>query len=431
MRQMTRGLQAYIAAVAGAGAVATLLALVAAPPKLSPHGGVLAVLLVVLTALAHAAPIMLDTKRGLVFSTALHTVAILTLPLGEAVPVCALGALLGNCYLHRPWFNALFNGAQVAVSVAVAGAVYAMVAPNTLAVSDRDLHSVAGLLPAGVALFLVSSLAVDGAAAIQHRRSPFADWLAVRGPSMLAHVVLVMIGAIAATAIRQEPWLALFTVAPVAVVRSMMRVSLRFDADTVRTAEEIAGAVDARHGDSGTHSRYVSILALRIAQHLGLPEDECQQIYLAARLRDVGASLTTPPAPHEWDEETSPHTNTEESALFVERKLRLPRVAEMIRLHLERFDGRGFPRGLVGEDIPLGSRVVSVADAWAALTSRRGYRPALSAGQALVVLRAGAGTQWDPAVVEAVAALIAEVDTRPLQIPGSHAPVRALPRAVA
>ena len=95
-----------------------------------------------------------------------------------------------------------------------------------------------------------------------------------------------------------------------------------------------------------------------------------------------------------------------EGAELVAKVLRMPDVAEAIRSHHERIDGKGYPLGLTGADIPLSARIVSVSEAWVALTSERGYRPALPVENALVVLQAGAGSQWDADLVDAVAQVV-------------------------
>jgi len=86
----------------------------------------------------------------------------------------------------------------------------------------------------------------------------------------------------------------------------------------------------------------------------------------------------------------------------------LSRAAALVRASHERWDGSGYPDGLAGEDIPLGARIVAVADAFDAMTTDRSYKPALASAAALSELRACSGTQFDPAVVETLARLLAE-----------------------
>lgn len=98
-------------------------------------------------------------------------------------------------------------------------------------------------------------------------------------------------------------------------------------------------------------------------------------------------------------------THVEVGAAMLEQSLQSgrqgQRLAKIIRGHHERWDGNGYPHGLAGADIPLGGRVIAVADAFDAMVADRVYRPRMSEMQALGVLRQGRGTQWDPRVVDA------------------------------
>jgi two-component system cell cycle response regulator len=100
------------------------------------------------------------------------------------------------------------------------------------------------------------------------------------------------------------------------------------------------------------------------------------------------------------------HTILGERILMAASALRP--VARLVRSSHERYDGGGYPDGLAGEEIPLGARIIFVCDAYDAMTSTRAYSPAIPAGEALEELRACAGTQFDPRVVEAFAATLLE-----------------------
>jgi hypothetical protein len=106
-------------------------------------------------------------------------------------------------------------------------------------------------------------------------------------------------------------------------------------------------------------------------------------------------------------------------------------VATLVRQSHERWDGRGYPDGIAGEQILLGARIVSVCDAFDAMTSDRPYAPAMTTAQALAQLRAGAGTQFDPAVVEAFAGAWTEHPAAALELSGPFGAVRALERGAA
>jgi len=86
----------------------------------------------------------------------------------------------------------------------------------------------------------------------------------------------------------------------------------------------------------------------------------------------------------------------------------LREVIPSIESHHERYDGKGYPHGLRGENIPLGARILAVADAYDAMTSSRAYRNAMNHDQAADILKKGCGTQWDPVVVEAFLTVLGE-----------------------
>jgi diguanylate cyclase (GGDEF)-like protein len=154
------------------------------------------------------------------------------------------------------------------------------------------------------------------------------------------------------------------------------------------------------------HVERVSELAGALAVALGQPEHEVQRIHLAARLHDVGktaipAAILDKPGPldeHEW-EFICRHPLIGERIVLAAPAL--ANTAELIRSSHERIDGQGYPDGLKGNDIPLGSRIILVCDAFDAMTSDRAYRRAIGVDAALTELKRHAGTQFDTTVLEA------------------------------
>ena len=169
----------------------------------------------------------------------------------------------------------------------------------------------------------------------------------------------------------------------------------------------LALALSERDRGTGEHAEQVVALAGAVARRMNLDAEEVERIAAAALLHDIGKvavadSVLSKPGPlndEEW-EIMRGHT------IVGERILRavpgLGPVARMVRHGHERFDGNGYPDGLRGEEIPLGSRIVLVCDAYDAMTSPRPYREALSREQAVAELAAHAGTQFDPRVVDAL-----------------------------
>jgi len=144
---------------------------------------------------------------------------------------------------------------------------------------------------------------------------------------------------------------------------------------------------------------------IAVARELGLGEDEIAAVHLGSALHDIGKigipeeilAKTAPLTSEEWDQvRTHPVVGAE----LLSRVPSLQKVRPIVLSHHERYDGRGYPFGLVGDQIPLGARIVAVADAWEAMLATRPYRPALSPADAIRELRATAGTQLDPTIVE-------------------------------
>ena len=173
----------------------------------------------------------------------------------------------------------------------------------------------------------------------------------------------------------------------------------------LRAAASLAHAVDARDAYTGSHSYMVGELAARVAKRMGLGSEEIELTRLAGSLHDLGKLAI----PEEILRKPGPLNEAER--LVLERhpqigfrmldSLGVEPLATWVLHHHERWDGAGYPDRRTGEEIPLGSRILFVADAYDAMTSERVYRSKLSHERALAELDRCAGTQFDPEVVEA------------------------------
>jgi diguanylate cyclase (GGDEF)-like protein len=172
----------------------------------------------------------------------------------------------------------------------------------------------------------------------------------------------------------------------------------------LQTVEVLANALEAKDETTGGHAREVADLAAAVGRELGMGEDDLRTVELAGMFHDIGKAgvgegIATKPGPLSDTEMREMQRHPEIGASILEPVEFLQPVLPVIRAGHERWDGRGYPDGLAGEDIPLAARVLFVCDAYHAMTSDRSYRKALTEDEAVRRLQEASGTQFDPNVI--------------------------------
>jgi len=191
------------------------------------------------------------------------------------------------------------------------------------------------------------------------------------------------------------------------------------------TALVLADVIEADDWYTGEHSKSVVGLAVELAEALGLETEQRRNVEFAALLHDVGKiaipkEIVNKPGSLTRDEWTIIKTHTVEGQKMLDRVGGFMRnVGQIVRCHHEHWDGSGYPDGLIGEDIPLESRIIACADAWNAMRTDRPYRKAMPYGDALSELTANAGHQFDARVVDALLGVIAGMKDRASTVPPS------------
>jgi putative nucleotidyltransferase with HDIG domain len=177
------------------------------------------------------------------------------------------------------------------------------------------------------------------------------------------------------------------------------------EGSALNTIYALNTAVDVKDNYSKEHSEFVTQYGMTIAQEMNLPKDQIEIMYKSCLLHDIGKiaihdhiltkaeQLTTA----EWEEIK---THPIKGANILKPLKFLGEVITIVEQHHERYDGSGYPRGLKGEEISLGARIMAVADSYAAMTAKRPYRDALPREQAIAEIERNRGTQFDPQIID-------------------------------
>ncbi|MGI8826683.1 MAG: HD-GYP domain-containing protein [Chloroflexota bacterium] len=233
-----------------------------------------------------------------------------------------------------------------------------------------------------------------------------------------------VVGLIGVLLIQHQIWTLVFLPIPMTFVYLATRKEM--EPETRRLLETMGDMADTRDPHGAEHSQRVAVLVAGIMDELGMHGQEAKQIITAARLHDIGkmhlddALLLKRDAlsPEERKIMGSvPKRATDMLSAYPD----FSRGLEMVRHHLERWDGSGYPDGLAGTNIPFGARVIAVADAFDAMTSERSFRHALPANKAAQILRDGRNRQWDGAIVEAFLRSVATRLTSVSETPAGEA----------
>ncbi|WP_129628096.1 HD domain-containing phosphohydrolase [Candidatus Oscillochloris fontis] len=193
-----------------------------------------------------------------------------------------------------------------------------------------------------------------------------------------------------------------------------------------QTIEALTEAIEARDAYTYGHSRQVTRYAIRLAQELDLPPERIELIDYAGLLHDVGKIgirdyVLLKPGALSDEEFDVMKRHPGIGVKIIERVRGLRATLPIIEYHHERVDGKGYPRGLKSEEIPLEARILAIADSFEAMTSDRAYRPAMEPERALRILIEGRGTHWDPELVDRFVDIIRregerlKVSTKPLR----------------
>lgn len=356
-------------------------------------------------------PVPVAWRRRLVTDTAPLFAAALLLPPGATAALAAIAilpaelasGLRSELYVRQ----VIFNTAQAVIGVTAASATFAVL-PGGGTVPPADSLGTLAIFAAGAVMLVVNDLLVFCVVWAQTGLRPHRmAWDYVRGRMDLGYdVALYGAGAIAALTGGAEPLLLVLLALPLPVVYRGMQTQNALHVQTREAVIALADVVDARDPYTFGHCKRVAEFATEICGQLGLSRDLTDEIVLAARVHDVGKigirdAVLLKPGRLTDEEYAHIQGHPDIGARLTARFPDFARGTRYIRHHHERWDGGGYPSRLRGREIPLGARIIAVADTYDAITSTRVYRAGLDEAFARAEMAAAAGTQLDREVVDA------------------------------
>jgi HD-GYP domain-containing protein (c-di-GMP phosphodiesterase class II) len=380
----------------------------------------LVVVFVLFGATASHFPVELTPRFKTNVATAVNFATLLLFPAPVAIAMIGLSVLLGNGTLamrrnregrrRRGTYDTIFNSSQMILSAGIAAAVLYALHAETLA-ARLTLVDAWAIPMAALAMYVTNTGLVCALVAIQMGRRISDVWLSTQRLDAASELALLLIGFVTAIIANAYEWVPLVMVVPTAVVYLSTKRAVMIAQQTIDAVEAMADMVDMRDRYTADHSKRVAENAATIASAMGMKPDDVSALRLAARVHDLG-KIGLPDSvllkegkltPEEFDlMKQHPQRGHQILARFPQYR----KGRDVVLAHHERFDGKGYPRGLTGDLIPVAAQIVAVADALDAMTSHRPYRAALPLHQAMTELRLGRGTQWSPRVVDTVDRLV-------------------------
>jgi hypothetical protein len=344
--------------------------------------------------------------------------------------IAGVSTLFGELVRHNTIIKIVFNISQRVLAVCVAAMLYQSLGgdlPPSYLVAGRTLSSQLVQRDLGLFVlyagtyFFINSVAVSSAVALSSERSFREVWhlnsRGLIGYDLGASAIALLVAWLYT---RFDHWIGfgsaglIFVIFPVVAVRHVYGLYHQLQDSGQELLQVMVKAIEARDPYTSGHSLRVSEMSRTIAVEQGLPAREVELIETAALLHDVGkiheefAPLLRKES-RLTDEETAlmqTHSTKSAELVGIISKFR-GFIQDSVRHHHERWDGQGYPAGLTGKDIPLGSRIILISDTIDAMTTDRPYRKRLSLDVVIAELQKCKGTQFDPDLVDVVISSVA------------------------
>jgi len=413
MRAPTRAARYYACTVTAIG----LVILVWFHPHVAPGQWIAVLSFTVLAFLTEAFPVNLPRENGTVsVGFAVINAALLLFGPEAAQWIAAVGTIRAKDLMGKtPLLAVLFNRAMLSIAAFLAGKTYV-----ALGGVPGSPGSVAIVPLVGCALMytIVNTSLIVGVVSIDEGVDPRGLWgLNFRWamPNMLA---LVPIAVVIAQAYASAGAPAVFALLiPLLLARYSFKRYLDLRDTYLETVRALTATLDAKDPCTRGHSERVARIAVATGRAMGMNEEDLELLRYVGMLHDIGKigirdSVLKKPGKFTREEALEMREHSVLGAEIISHIRLLGPGAQWVRHHHERFDGTGFPDQLRGEEIPVGARIIAAADAFDAMTSERPYKRAYTLEEARIEMVTHSNTQFDPRVVEALLAVIEDLERR-------------------
>ncbi len=412
MSRFPRHIQAYIALVIVAGAVVLIGAF---PSQLGNSQLALLAVLVVSGTLAgmYALPMVYGRLR-IDLSGAVLLMAVFLDDSSLAIVVAALASILAGVLLRRrrAW-NILFNAGTEVLGIGLASAFYRACADTSLLPLD-GWPNVVGLLLSASSYWAVNSALVTVLVAARNGEPFLRNYIRNWSEFYVQCILLTLIAVLGSAAWHQGPAYALLLFVPIVAVYQLLSLSHLKQEQVIHAAEIIAEMLDRRNPFTFQHSRRVADNAVKIARHLGLTVSDTEVLHRAALIHDIGKLGVDDPAqalhPAKADitdyQFYSLKQHAQLGAMIAREIPAFEEAEEPIRYHHDWYDGSHVSKAHSGDQIPLGARIIAVADSYDLLCMSNGEASLAFDPKAVQAMCTMSGRQLDPAIIAAFLAVL-------------------------
>ncbi|MEW6662184.1 MAG: HD-GYP domain-containing protein [Bacillota bacterium] len=322
-----------------------------------------------------------------------------------AVIVAVVGDLGSDRRGAKNWLMEIaFNSSQMIIAIGTAGLLFHYLKSM---LPEKAFYTGIAAFGSWFMLLILNVALVTLALAFTRSLSFIAVWISNMRWAMPNSLALMPLGyLIAQIHLHAGVWGVVLFFIPLLIARYSFQAYIDLRENFLDTIRSLTAALDAKDPYTRGHSDRVAGYAVDIARRLRMPEDQVEDLKYIALLHDAGKigtseQILNKPGRLNDDEFQQMQCHSAIGADIVRNVKMLAKGAEIIRHHHERWDGCGYPDGLKGDEIPIGSRIIAVADAFDAMTSDRPYRAAMTPEAALQEILRCAGTQLDPQIVQA------------------------------